>query len=151
MSPAHLHLILNHFPLIGFVFSILVLAVGLWRANQDFLRAGFLIIVVSGLFAIPTFLTGEPAEDMLEKSPGFSKELVEEHEKAADFALTFVEITAVAALASLVLSIKKGRAPKALVIATTVLNIFTLTVIARTNYLGGQISHPEIRSPEKPS
>ena len=73
MNGAHLHLLLNHFPLIGFVFSLLILGLGYVRANENFVRVGLLVILVSGVLAAPAYLAGEPAEDVIEKLPGFSE------------------------------------------------------------------------------
>jgi len=146
MNGAHIHLMFNHFPLIGFVFSFLVLLLGLVRANESVVRVGFLIILVSGLLTVPTYLSGEEAEDIVEKLPTVSKEWLEEHEAAAGYAIWAIGITTAAAAAGLYLSTrKKAKTPKPVLVAVTLLNLFSLTVIARTNYLGGPITHSEIR------
>lgn len=145
MSGAHLHLLLNHFPIAGLLFSILILALGLWRGNTGFIRAGLLISAISGVLALATYLTGEPAEKVIEHLPGFLENLVEEHEEAAWYAVWTMGFTGLASATALFLSVKKGRIPKPLMILVVILSLFTFTVIARTNYLGGQISHSEIR------
>lgn len=146
MNATHLHLMLNHFALVGFVFSLLLLLIGLTKSNENFLRAGFFIILISGVLTVPTYFSGEPAEDILKASSNFSEDLVEEHEAAAGFAIGFIELTAVVAGLGLWQSISKNLRSKKIVGVVLALNIFTLTVIARTSYLGGQISHPEIRN-----
>ncbi|HWU42153.1 MAG TPA: hypothetical protein VN132_01905, partial [Bdellovibrio sp.] len=118
---------------------------GLFRSNREWIRVGLVITVLSGLVAIPTFLTGEPSEKIIKNLPIFSEPLVEEHEEAAEFAIWFTEITALLSVGGLYFSIKKNSFPKPLVIAIVAVHIFTLTVLARTNYLGGKISHPEVR------
>lgn len=145
MNAAHLHLLLNHFPLIGFVFSLLLLTLGLFRSNESYVRAGFLIILVSGLFAVPTYLAGEPAEKVIEKLPGFSEKLVEAHEEAAELAIWFIGAATLAAGAALWLSIKRTVSSKMILRALLALNLVALILIGRTSNLGGKISHPEIR------
>ena len=145
MNAAHIHLLLNHFPIIGWFFSFLLLAVGVYRKNKDFIRAALLITAVTGVIAVPTYLTGEPAEDSLKSAPNFVEDIAEEHEEAAEFAIWTICITAVASAIGLYFSIKKDQIPKPLFIAIVLLQLFTFTVIARTNYLGGQINHTEIR------
>lgn len=145
INGAHIHLILNHFPLIGLFFSILIVGIGLYRSNESILRAGLLIAFIAGFLAIPTFLSGEPAEEVIEKMAGFSEHLVEEHEDAALFAVWTMGLTGVLAGLGLFFSLKKGYLPKPLKIAIVAIGLFTMTVVGRTNYLGGQISHPEIR------
>lgn len=146
MNPAYLHLIINHFPLIGFVFSFLLLTLGLFRPDGGYARAGFLVILVAGFLAVPTFFSGEPAEDVIEKLPGFSEKLVESHEEAAELAIWFVCITTVAAAAGLWSSVKKAPAFGMILKIILVLNFVSLILIGRTNQLGGRISHPEIRT-----
>lgn len=107
MNAAHSHLLLNHFPLIGFVFSFLLLALGQFRSNESYVRAGISIILVSGFLAVPTYLAGEPAEEVIKKLPGFSENLVEAHEEAAELAIWFIGATTLVAGVALWLSIKK--------------------------------------------
>ncbi len=145
MNAAHLHIVLNHFPLIGFVFSFLILALGLFRSNESYMRVGLLIILVSGLFAVPTYLAGEPAEEIIEKLPGFSEKLVEAHEEAAEIAIWFIGITTLAAGAALGISYKKTGMSKLILRSVLVLNFISLVFIGRTSNLGGKISHPEVR------
>jgi hypothetical protein len=108
-------------------------------------RVGLLIILVSVLFAVPTYLAGEPAEEIIEKLPGFSEKLVEAHEEAAELAIWFIGITALAAGAALWLSNKKTVSTKVILRLVLVLNFISLLLIARTSNLGGKISHPEVR------
>lgn len=131
--------------MIGLVFSIIILGLGLIRKSEDFIRSSLLVAFISGALAIPTYLTGEPAEKVIEHSPGFSEALLEKHEEAAEFAVWAMGITAVAAAAGLFFSFKKNQIPKPLMISILTLNLFSLVVIGRTNNLGGKISHPEIR------
>jgi hypothetical protein len=87
----------------------------------------------------------------LKSNPAFTgKNLIHEHEEAAEFAIWFSSLTALVSAAGLYYSVKKGRIPKPLIIAIVILHIHILTVLARTNYLGGQISHPEVRGGETP-
>lgn len=140
----------NHFPLIGFVFSFLLLALGLFRSNEGYSRAGFLVILVAGLFAVPTFLTGEPAEEIMEKLPGFSEELVEAHEEAAELAIWLIGATTLAAAAAFWSSLRRVGRSQLILKIILVLNLISLILIGRTNQLGGKISHPEIRSDSAP-
>ena len=140
-----MHLLLNHFPIVGLIFSFLVLCFGLIRSKKDFVQVALSLTVLSGALAIPTYLTGEPAEDVIKNLPVFSESIVEEHEKAGLFAVWAMVISAVASATGLFFSIKKNEIPKKLVIVIVVLHVWALSVVARTNYLGGKISHTEVR------
>ncbi len=143
---AHVHLILNHVPLIGFAFGVLLLTVShLWKSS-DVLKAAQLIIFVSALLTIAVYFTGDPAHEVVFTVPGVANAAVEEHEESAFFALISVEICGLLALAGLVLG-RGNRVPhKPLSIATFVLCLWALSVVARTNFLGGHIHHPETRA-----
>lgn len=145
MNAAHVHLVLNHFPLVGLVFSFFLLALGSLRSNVSFLKAGLLVVLVSGALAVPTFLSGEPAEEVIEKQPGFSEQLVEPHEEAAELAIWFVGATTLAAAIALMLTIQKRATASLAIKAVIVLNLISLVLIGRASSMGGKISHPEIR------
>jgi uncharacterized membrane protein len=145
MNGAHLHLMLNHFPLTGFVFSLIVLSLGFLRRNDAFVSTGLIIIVLSGALALPTYFSGDPAEDVIKNSAVFSESRVEAHEEAAEFAIWLIEVTALSAAFSYFALLKKRNFAKKALAVTFALNVVALGAIARVNNLGGQISHPEIR------
>lgn len=142
-NQAHLHLLLNHFPIIGFFFAALLLGYGVWRDNDGYQRSGLVLLVVAGILGGLAFATGEGAEEVLEQYPSFSKELVHEHEEAGELAIWAIGLTAVTAAAGLYF-----RGQQRITQAALALAVLSLVLIGRTNNLGGQISHPEIRSGE---
>jgi uncharacterized membrane protein len=146
MDAAHVHLMLNHFPLIGMVFAIPLL-LGAWiRSSEDLSRAGLIIVAVTGVLAVATLLTGDPAERVIEHLPGISKRVIKIHEEAAEKSIWVVVATAVAAIAGLVFGWKQKRTPRLVVLLVTVLSVASLAALAWTNNLGGQISHAELRN-----
>lgn len=151
MNAAHLHLLLNHFPIIGLVFSILFLILGKYRPNEGFARSGLLLILASGLLAVPTYLSGEPAEKIIEKLPGFSEKLVEAHEEAAEIVIWFMGLTTALAGVGLWLSIKNNTRFNLVLKIVITLNLVTLILIGRVSNLGGKISHEEIRGTDTPA
>lgn len=145
MNGAHLHLMLNHFPLVGLFFSALILGFGFFRRNESYLRIGLYAILLCGVLAAPTFLSGESAEEVIESLPAFSEPHVEAHEEAAELVIWLIGATAFAAFGSLVSFWKKPNLARQLTVATFILNLFAVIGIAWVNNLGGKISHPEIR------
>ena len=63
MTWSHLHLMLNHVPVLGAVFGFLLLAYGVWRKNDTLQRAALWSFAVVALVAVPVYLTVEPAEE----------------------------------------------------------------------------------------
>ncbi len=80
MNQAHFHLLLNHAPIIGPAFGIAVLLAGFIFKSDPVKRAALGIFVLAALLAIPAFLTGEGAEEIVEKLPGVNETLMETHE-----------------------------------------------------------------------
>jgi len=58
---AHLHLLLNHFPIIGTMVGLGLFLLPLSKKNQDLRRASYIIFAAIALIAIPTFMTGYSA------------------------------------------------------------------------------------------
>ena len=62
MDQAHLHLILNHFPILGPLFGTVLLLIGTLKNNKVIQKAGLMSIAVIALITIPAYFTGEAAE-----------------------------------------------------------------------------------------
>ena len=144
MSPTHLHLLLNHVPIIGTFIAAAVLAAGLLRRSADLTRFGLLALVAVAVLTVPTVLTGEPAEEMVERLPGVTHDLIHAHEEAAELAAWAMYATGIAAAVSLVLG-RRRRAPRWLDAAVLLLAVLSFGLMARVGSLGGQIRHTEIR------
>ncbi len=146
MDLLHLHLLLNHFPVIGTIIGIALLLLGFVSKSDALKRASLAVFLVLALLTIAVFLTGEPAEERVEKSAGVSKALMEEHEETAMPALIAMEVTGGIALIGLFVSFRKSKFANIGFAAAMVLSIVTFGLMARTANLGGQIRHAEIRS-----
>lgn len=146
MNDAHLHLLVNHVPVLGAVFAFLLGAYGLVRRQPDVVRAALLGLVLVGLGSVVAMQTGERAEEVVEHLNGVSEGRIYEHEEAAEVA-NYAAI-AMGALALGVLVWQRGQ-PRIGLPPTGVLLVVALVVVvlmARAAALGGEIRHPEIRS-----
>ena len=146
MDAAHLHLLLTHVPVVATIVGLLLLAAGLVRRSDEIKKASLAIFVASALLAIPTYLTGESAEHVVEHLSGVSESLIERHEDAAFQSVMALELLGLLAAGALVLARYSGRLTATLVSGALVLSIVTGGLMARTANLGGQIRHSEIRS-----
>jgi uncharacterized membrane protein len=146
MDLAHLHLMLNHVPVVGIAIGFAVLLAGAVARSRGISGAGLAIIVFSALVAVPVYLTGESAEELIEKLPGSSESLTSQHESAAALSLALVIASGVFALgAGFLAFVKNTDRPNILVIGTLLVALITGTSMFRTANLGGQIRHTEIR------
>ncbi|HYV97237.1 MAG TPA: hypothetical protein VE967_07300 [Gemmatimonadaceae bacterium] len=145
MNAAHIHLIVNHVPVIGIVVALFPLAAGYVRRSDETIRVSLALLVLLGLSAVVAYLTGDPAEDVVKKLPDFSKELVDAHDDAAGFALGAMIAVGTGALAALI-AFRRSVLPRWVAVAALAGTLFAASILARTAWLGGQIRHTEIRS-----
>ncbi len=145
MNPAHLHLLLNHILLPGILFGLALLLVALSRNNDELKKLSCCVFVLIALLAIPTYLTGEGAEEIVEHLPGIEHELIEEHEESALVSLVAIEVLGLLSLAGLVRFRGSGELPRWFVTACLLLAIVVAGMVAWTSNLGGRISHSETR------
>ncbi len=146
MNPTHLHLLLNHVPVLGTAFGLGLLLFGLWRKSDEIKKAALGVFVIVAVMAVPVYLTGEPAEDGVKSLPGVSEPLIEQHEQAASVAFTGVLVLGVAALGGLII-LRRGKSVPAwcglLMLAAA---LIVSGLMAWTANMGGQIRHTEIRA-----
>jgi len=146
MNNTHVHLLLNHFPVIGSLIGIMILLYGLLIKNINIQKVSLATIVVMALIAIPVFLTGEPAEEAVENLPGVVESIIESHEEAAEVAFWVMMFTGGLALITLGLQIINHPFAKTFVLIALISGIASFGLMGRAAYLGGQIRHTEIRS-----
>lgn len=145
LSPTHFHLLLNHFPTIGFIIGLGVFVAALLAKSDHLKQAGLLIIVGIALLTIPTFTTGSAAQAALVKDAGVSANLMEQHEGAAFIALMLMQVAGLAAYVGLWQYRRQRMLPGWNAMLVLVLGLVSLAVVSRAAALGGEIRHPEIR------
>ena len=145
MDSTHLHLILNHFPIIGSVIAVFILMYGSYRDYIPLQKVSLVLMVILAIIAIPVFLTGEPAGESVENLPGVTEALIEAHEEAAELAIWVMEFTGLLAFVALWLLTGQKKAANISVYLVILAGWLSFAMMARTGYLGGQIRHSEIR------
>lgn len=145
MNPAHLHIILNHIPVIGIPFGIALLIWGFLRKSQEVKTTALLVFVAIALVTIPTYFSGKGAEDVVEDLPGVSENLIENHETAATIALVATSILGGLALVRLLMASRFATVGGPMTILVLVFSLGVAGWLGRTANLGGQIRHSEIR------
>lgn len=146
MNQAHLHLLFNHLPILGTLFGILILAGGYFLKNNTVKRTALGIFVLSALCAIPAYLTGEGAEEIVEGLPGVSENLMEAHEDLANIFLWMVGALGLFSLVTFYADFKSKKIAATLYALTLVAAIGTMVFAQRVGSSGGEIRHTEIRS-----
>lgn len=143
MNEAHLHLIVNHLPVFGFIFSFLLLVGGLIFKNKSIINASLVAFVVVGLLTLPAFFTGEGAEEVLLKIDPDAKSFIHYHEESAEVSL-WLSI-ALGLISLVVLLINRKKDVKILYYLILLFCLAVIVSLVNTNNLGGKIRHTEIR------
>lgn len=147
MNPAHLHLLLNHFPILGALFAAAVLLAGVALNDRKINQVGLVAMVIFTLLAIPAFLSGEGAEEILEEYPGISNAAIHDHEELAELALWVMVFAGVVALVGFILQWRKEHLHRSLSTVALVAALVAFGMMARVGLSGGEIRHPEIVKP----
>lgn len=145
MDATHLHLVLSHFPIIGTIIGIVILAYGQISKNIDIQKVALATFILMALFTIPVFLTGEGAEDAVEQISGVSEQVIEEHEELAEKAIWLMGLLGVLSIVSFFAIVKKLSFAKTITLITLIVSLGTFGLFAQLGNLGGQIRHSEIR------
>jgi len=146
MDLAHIHLLLNHFPTIGNIIGGGLFVLSLIAKSDDLKRASLVVLLGIALIAIPTYISGNGAQDAIKSLPGVSKSLIETHEGAALVALAFMEVTGAFAWLGLWQFRRLTRVPNWNLAVILVLTLATLGLMTRASNIGGEIRHSEIRA-----
>lgn len=145
LSPTHIHLLLNHFPTIGFIIGLCLFVAALIARSDHLKQASLVLFVGIALITIPTYVTGNAAQAQIPENAGISTRLIEMHEGAALWALILMEITGGFAWLGLWQYRRELRLPFWNATVITILALVTFAAVARAANLGGEITHANIR------
>ena len=146
MTDAHLHLLVNHLPIVGVFFGSIILITGMLLKQPIVRMTAYALLILCSILTLPAFFTGEGAEEMIEHLPGVSENLIHEHEEAAEIALWLSEILGILAIVALYFEQTRHKLAGIFSILTLVLNLGTFASMSYTGNTGGEIRHPEIRN-----
>ena len=147
MNYPHLHLLINHVPILGAVFALLLVLWSTVRGSREVRRLALWVALLAGLSVYPAYFTGDEAHEQVEDFPGFDHDSAHEHEEAAEFALVMLLVTAGAAAAALFLGRGDRTEPRWARGAVLLGLVVSTATVTRTAWIGGQIRHDEIRGP----
>ncbi len=138
MSAVHIHLLLNHFSIVGFLIIFFIFLYGIYRKNEEIKFISLWFLIILSIITIIVYFSGHKAEELLENQ--LNKEYIEIHE---EFALWTFILSIVLLLSSIVsLITKKFR------IFVFIILLLTIISSSITGFYGGQIKHDEIRKKE---
>lgn len=140
-----MHLLVNHIPILGSIFGVLLLIIGLILKNRSVEVTALITLVVVALMTIPTYMSGEEAEHIIEHLEGISEYELEEHEEHAELSLWLMIGTGVLAVLSLVAYRGKRLLRRVAMGLTIFAGLHTFQSMIPLALHGGKIVHSELR------
>lgn len=143
-NSAHIHLILNHFPIIGTAMIIIVFGYAVFINNDKIKRLGLFMLVFIGLITIPVFISGNKAEGVVKGNEGVQEEFIEPHEDFAKISMIALEFSTAVSLLGLIIFRNNKALPVWFGFLILFMIIISNALMIYTGHLGGRISHNDI-------
>lgn len=146
MNDAHLHLLVNHFPIVGTILGLLVLIGGIYFKNTPIKNTACFLFLIAAVFAVFSMTTGDGAEKLVKDMPDIGRKIIHNHEELAEKFAIILYLLAVVSVIGIITNIKNH--PKAIFFSYAILVIALVAVFfsAKVGTSGGEIRHTEIRT-----
>jgi len=149
LNTAHIHLLLNHFPILGSIIITGLFIVALIFRNTFLQKVSLWFLAGIAVLTAITFQTGDGAKQAvlsLNLPQVVSLSALQSHEQMARVGLILMFFTGAISLGSAVFYRNKPVLPRLLLAIMLVILLVNVGVFTYISYLGGLIMHPEIRS-----
>lgn len=146
MNNAHLHLVVNHLPIIFPIVGIIILFIGIFTKSETSKRNSYIIFILGAIASIIAMATGEGAEETVEHIADVSENLIKNHEESAELFAGISYVLGGFSLLALVSSFKNFSIAKFSPFVVGILAVSTLFFAQKAGNSGGEIRHTEIRS-----
>jgi len=144
MNDAHMHLVVNHLPIVFPIVGAIVLLTGMLSKSEPVKRMAFLIFILGAFCSLAAMATGDEAEHFVKHLDGFERNRIKTHEELAErFALFSYVFAAVSAFA-LWASFKRKKLANVLSFVILAFAMAILYFGKETGTTGGEIRHNEI-------
>ncbi|WPR70788.1 hypothetical protein SLW70_12715 [Flavobacterium sp. NG2] len=145
MNDAHLHLMVNHFPILGLIFGFGILISGLIFRNNGIKNTAYSLFVVAAIFAFFSMATGEGAEELVEDMPNIGHHIIHEHEEYAEKLALILYALGALSIYGFYLNVKTHAKARLVSVIILVIAAIGLIFALKTGTSGGEVRHTEIR------
>lgn len=149
MNDAHLHLVVNHLPIVSLLIGSLVLITGFLLKKTEIKLTAFGIYIFGAITSIAAFKTGEAAEEIVENISGISETLVYTHEVYAETFFTLILILGALSIINFAAELKKMKFTQYVTLLLVIVVVAASIFAKYVGTSGGEIRHSEIRDNAK--
>lgn len=146
MNAPHLHLMVNHLPVLGTLFGAALLIAALALRDQAFQKLALAYFVLLALGGIVVYWSGDQAADRIRLLPGVAVPAIDRHAEAGEQAFIGLSVLGAVSLVLLFVFRPPLHLPRAAGIAVVLLALAVVGLAARAAWIGGHIRHPELWS-----
>lgn len=146
MDWVHLHLALNHVPVVGTPFLLALLLWGWFRGSAEIVRLSLGWTLLFSAVSIALKFTGDFAVEAAGPRLDTVRGLVHAHEQSADQAATAIFLNGIAAGVALFTGRRGQPVARWALALSAALGLASCVLLARTANLGGKVSHPSLRA-----
>ena len=145
MNDAHLHMVVNHFPIIGTIFGLGILITGIVMKNTVIKNVAYVLFVIAAIFGLVSMSTGEGAEEIAENLPSVTDQLIHEHEEMAEKLALVLYILGGVSLVGLFMNVKNHAKASLVSYIAFLIALVGVFLGKQTGTTGGEVRHTEIR------
>ncbi len=142
MNVTHFHLLINHAPVFGVFFVIILLTAGFWLRSSTLKTTALCIALIASILTLPVMRSGDGAEHAVKNIPEITKASVHEHEESAELAQWTLYLSGLIALLGLIKRNNDSLYNK-IALLLLLVSIVNFALVARAAYLGGYIRHAQ--------
>ena len=146
MDELHLHLVVNHLPIIFPIVGVIILLIGIFSKSEVTKRNAYIIFILGAITSIAAMGTGEGAEDSATKIAGLSENLIKKHEEVSEIFAALTYVLGAISLAALIASFRNSVISKYAPFLVGIFAIVSLFFAQKVGTTGGEIRHNEIKT-----
>jgi uncharacterized membrane protein len=146
MNDAHIHLVLNHLPVLLGPIGLLTMTAGFIVRSEVLKRSAYCLFMAGAIFAILAYLSGEGAEEIIENIDAFSEQYINKHEQAAYTFSIVAYLNGVLSSIGIWLNWKRKSMSNTIGITVMILSLTQTYYAKQAATTGGEIRHTEIRT-----
>jgi uncharacterized membrane protein len=145
LSWAHVHLLLNHFPIIGTIAALIIFIVGWLRHSRPLKQVSYWTFFLMALLAISVYYSGTQAYATVESLPNVTAAHIHRHREVAEWSFIGLAIVGALSLMGMLIARRSKLAPGWFNVTFLVVAIAATGLVSWAGLHGGTIRHTEVR------